>query len=68
MARAARASFERMQGRMPLGQMAEALRLGDAREADRLVSELGVEDALRPVANIVEDTVLVGGKVGGKEV
>jgi len=68
--RAARAfmrALARIRSRVPVELIATALKSGDMRAVDETITKLDIEDAFEPVAQIISDAVLRGGKIAAEE-
>jgi len=63
MARALISAAERLRARLPIKELATA----DPRVAAAILSSLDIEDAYIPVAEIMKDAYMRGGKVTAKE-
>ena len=67
MARAQLLAWQRLQSRIPLRKIAEAIAAKDQRTVAHLIDEIDVEDALEPVSKILRDAFIKGGKLSKKE-
>jgi hypothetical protein len=57
----------RLRSRIPVESLATAIKAGDMRAVDEIVTALDIEDAFGPVAEIVSDAVLRGGKIAAED-
>jgi hypothetical protein len=68
LARALRLSSKRMAARIPLDALADAVADKDARAVGALLSQLNLEDALKPSGEILRDAYLKGGQEAAKDI
>jgi len=62
LARAQLLAWDRLQKRMPLQAIAQAIADRDPRTAAKLIDGIDIEDALEPVSKILRDAFVRGGK------
>jgi hypothetical protein len=63
---ALRKSFVRLQEKVGYVELAAVIQSRNANRAVRLITEAMIDDAMSPVATVIRDAVLEGGRIGAE--